>query len=87
MTTTSSKTRTSSGRAGSGRWALCAAVTEEMLNDLMVFAVGEGVSLDPVTTDVALPAMGDVRLKVVLTVTGGTFDLRADDGGRARVVV
>jgi len=87
MTTTSSKTRTSSGRAGSGRWALCAAVTEEMLNDLMVFAVGEGVSLEPVTTDVALPAMGDVRLKVVLTVTGGTFDLRADDGGRARVVV
>jgi hypothetical protein len=69
------------------RWAVCAAVTQEMLNDLVLFAVGEGVRLDPVETDVALPAMGDVRLKVALTITGGTFDLRPDDGGRVRVVV
>ena len=69
------------------RWAVCAAVTEEMLNDLVLFAVGAGVPLDPVETDVALPAMGDVRLSVALTITGGTFDLRADDGGRVRVVV
>ncbi len=71
----------------STRWALCAAVTEEMLNDLAVLAVGEGVALDQVETDVALPGMGDVRLRVTLTVTAGAFDLRADDGGRARVVV
>jgi hypothetical protein len=58
-----------------------------MLNDLVLFAVGAGVPLDPVETDVALPALGDVRLKVALTITGGTFDLRADDGGRVRVVV
>lgn len=69
------------------RWALCAAVTEEMLNDLAALAVGDGVALEQIETDVALPAMGDVRLRVGLTVTGGTFDLRADDGGRARVVV
>lgn len=68
-------------------WAVCAAVTQEMLNDLVLFAVGAGVPLDPVETDVALPALGDVRLKVALTITGGTFDLRADDGGRVRVVV
>ena len=69
------------------KWAVCAAVTQEMLNDLVLFAVGAGVPLEPVETDVALPAMGDVRLKVALTITGGTFDLRADDGGRVRVVV
>lgn len=69
------------------KWAVCAAVTQEMLNDLVIFAVGEGVALDPVETDVALPAMGDVRLKVALTITGGTFDLRVDDGDRVRVVV
>ena len=69
------------------KWAVCAAVTQEMLNDLVLFAVGAGVPLDPVETDVALPALGDVRLKVALTITGGTFDLRADDGGRVRVVV
>lgn len=68
-------------------WALCAAVTEEMLNDLALLAVGEGVALDQVETDVALPGMGDVRLRVALTVTGGRFDLRADDDGRARIVV
>jgi len=71
----------------STKWALCAAVTEEMLNDLAVLAVGEGVTLEQVETDVALPAMGDVRLRVTLTVNGGTFNLRSSDGGRARVVV
>ncbi len=69
------------------KWAVCAAVTQDMLNDLVLYAVGEGVALDPVETDVAMPAMGDVRLKVALTITGGTFDLRADDGDRVRVVV
>ncbi len=69
------------------KWAVCAAVTQEMLNDLVLFAVGAGVPLEPVETDVALPALGDVRLKVALTINGGTFDLRADDGGRVRVVV
>jgi len=69
------------------KWAVCAAVTQEMLNDLVLFAVGAGVALDPVETDVALPALGDVRLKVALTITGGAFDLRADDGGRVRAVV
>lgn len=66
---------------------MCAAVTEEMLNDLAIVAVGGGATLEQVETDVALPAMGDVRLRVTLTVTGGSFDLRADDDGRARVVV
>lgn len=71
----------------SSTWALCAAVTEEMLNDLAILAVGDGVTLDQVETDVALPGMGDVRLRLTLTVTSGTFDLRADDNGRARVVI
>lgn len=71
----------------STKWALCAAVTEEMLNELAALAVGEGVTLDQVETDVALPGMGDVRLRVTLTVKGGRFHLNADDGGRARVVV
>lgn len=70
--------------SATGTWAVCAAVTQEMLNDLVQFVVGDGVALDPVETDVALPGMGDIRLKVALTVNGGSFDLRADDGGRVR---
>ena len=73
-------------RPGSGNapWAVCAAVTQEMLNDLVLFVVGDGVALDPVETDVALPGMGDIRLKVGLTINGGSFDLHSDDGGRVR---
>lgn len=69
------------------RLAACASVTEEMLNLLVLFGVGAGVPLDPVETNVTLPGMGEVRLGLALTVTGAEFDLRADDGGRARVVV
>ncbi|MFM7063039.1 MAG: hypothetical protein ACKO04_06065 [Actinomycetes bacterium] len=69
------------------RLAACASVTEEMLNLLALFGIGEGVPLDPVETNVTLPGMGEVRLGLALTVTGAAFDLRADDGGRARVVV
>ena len=58
-----------------------------MLNLLVLFGVGAGVPLDPVETNVTLPGMGEVRLGLALTVTGAEFDLRADDGGRARVVV
>jgi hypothetical protein len=71
----------------STRWALCASVTQDLLNDLVLFAVGGGVALDPLEQQIALPGMGDVQLRLALTITGGRFDLRADDGGRARVIV
>jgi len=69
------------------RLAACASVTEEMLNLLVLFGVGAGVPLDPIETNVTLPGMGEVLLGLALTVTGAEFDLRAGDGGRARVVV
>jgi len=69
------------------RWAICASITEDMLNDLMLFVVGGGVALEPLDTNVALPAMGDVGVRLALTVTGASFDLRADDAGRVRIVV
>ena len=69
------------------RLAACASVTEEMLNLLVLFGVGAGVPLDPIETNVTLPGMGEVKLGLALTVTGAEFDLRSDDGGRARVVV
>lgn len=70
-----------------GRWAACASVTDDLLNDLVALAVGGGIALDALHQRVTLPAMGEVDLRLGLTVTGGSFDLRADDGGRARVVI
>src|SRR5690606_21945455 len=69
------------------RWALCASITEELLNDVVLMLIGEGVALEPLETSVALPGMGDVDVRLALTVNGGRLDLRADDGNRARVVV
>ena len=73
--------------SSSRRWALCASVTQELLNELVLFAMGDGVTLDPLEQLVTLPALGEVRLRLGLTITGGRFDLRGDDDGRARVVI
>jgi hypothetical protein len=58
-----------------------------MVNDLLLFVVGAGVPLEPLETQVALPAMGQVAVRLALTVTGASVDLRADDDGRVRIVV
>ncbi len=58
-----------------------------MLNDIVLMGIGEGVSLEPVEREINLPAMGEVRLRLALTVTGVTFECRAEDDGRARVTV
>ncbi len=70
-----------------GARAAVVSVTETLLNDLVLFAIGGGVALEPLETALALPGMGDVDVRLALTVTGGTMTLSADDGGRARVVV
>ena len=75
------------GRIQSDRWALCASITQELLNDIVLMVVGEGIPLEPLDTTVALPGMGDVDVRLGLTITGGELALRADDGGRARVIV
>ncbi len=76
-----------SGERRPDRWALCASVPEELLNELVLVAVGGGVALEPLDTSLTLPGMGEVDVRLQLTVNGGQFELRADDGGRARVVV
>ena len=76
-----------SGERRHDRWALCASVTEELLNDLVLIAVGDGVALEPLDTSLTLPGMGEVDVRLALTVNGGRFELRAEDGGRARVIV
>jgi len=70
----------------SERSALIASVTQELLNDVVLFAVGEGIPVEPLEQPVALPGMGEVDLSLALTVTGGRVDLRPDDGGRVRAV-
>ncbi|MFV0318619.1 MAG: hypothetical protein ACK5O2_16855 [Microthrixaceae bacterium] len=83
----SSTNGTSARRPGRRPWAMWAAVTDEMLNDIVLMGIGAGVSLDPVEREINLPAMGEVRLRLALTVTGVSFECRADDDGRARVTV
>ena len=75
------------GRIQSDRWAVCASITEDLLNDVVLMVVGAGIPLEPLDTSVALPGMGDVDVRLALTITGGQLDLRADDDGRARVIV
>lgn len=83
------KARPPSAKPASGvrRWAVCASITDELLNDLAMIGLGDGISMEPVEQEINLPAMGEVRLRLALTITGVTFDLRADDGGRARITV
>src|SRR6478735_1466106 len=83
-------TSTGRSRASAGATeppaALCLAITEEMVNDLIVFAIGAGVALDPMEQNLTLPAMGDVRLRLALTITGGRVELGTEDGNRIRAV-
>ena len=74
-------------REGVRRWAVCVSVTDDLLNDIAMIGLGDGISMEPVEQEINLPAMGEVRMRLALTVTGVTFDLRSDDGGRARVKV
>jgi hypothetical protein len=62
-------------------------VTQELLNDLVFFGLGEGVALDAVEQQVNMPGLGEVTMRLALTITGVRFELRGDDGGRARVTV
>ena len=66
---------------------MVASITEDMLNDVLLFVVGAGVPLEPVDTSVVLPSMGEVGIRLALTVTGATAQLRAEDDGRVRVIV
>jgi hypothetical protein len=74
-------------RSASTHHAICAALTQDMVNDLLLFVVGAGVPLEPLETQVALPAMGQVSVRLALTVTGASVDLRAEDDGRVRIIV
>ena len=67
--------------------ALCVSVTQDMLNDLLALAVGEGRPVEPMEQKMTLPAMGDVTLRLTLTITGGRVDLRGDDDNLLRTIV
>ena len=66
--------------------AMVVSVTEDLLNGLVHVLVGEGVALDPLDTSVALPGMGEVDVRVALTITGGSVLPSVADDGRLRVV-
>ncbi len=80
--------RSPSGKKSLGtvpdRWAICASVTDELLNDLALIGVGDGVAMEAVEQEINMPAMGEVRLRLALTVTSVTLRPASDDGGRAR---
>ncbi len=69
------------------RSAVTLAITDELLNDLAVIGLGDGVSMDPAQQEMNLPGMGEVVLSLALTVTGMSFDLRSDDSDRARITI
>lgn len=67
--------------------AVCVSVTQDLLNDVLLIALGAGIPLEALDTSVVLPGMGEVDVRLALTITGGTLDLRPEDRGLARVVV
>jgi len=69
------------------RSAVCASVTQEMLNDLVLFVIGAGIEIEPLETAIAMPGMGEIAVRLALKITGAEFDLRAEDAGRVRVIV
>ncbi|MGB3410796.1 MAG: hypothetical protein WBA45_06320 [Microthrixaceae bacterium] len=73
--------------SGSPRMAMCASVTEEMINELLPFVVGAGMAIDPLETTVSLPGVGEVPVRLGLTVVNVRCELRSEDGGRVRVFV
>jgi len=66
--------------------ALIASVTEDLLNDVIAVVIGAGIEVDPLEQVVTLPGMGEVDLRLELTVTGGRVELRPGEGGRARAI-
>jgi hypothetical protein len=72
---------------GASARAAVLSVTQDLLNDLVLFAVGGGVELEPLETSLALPGMGEVDVRLALTITGAALTLSSADDGRARVVV
>ncbi|HTN99116.1 MAG TPA: hypothetical protein VL068_00455, partial [Microthrixaceae bacterium] len=58
-----------------------------MINELLPFVVGAGISIDPLETSVSLPGMGEVPVRLGLTVVGVRCELRSEDGGRIRIFV
>ncbi len=69
-----------------GRSALVASVTEDLLNDVILVLVGAGIPVEPLEHAVALPGMGEVDLRLELTVTGGRVEPRPDAEGRVRAI-
>ena len=65
----------SSPDVGAAARAVVVSVTQDLLNDLVLFAIGGGVPLEPLETALALPGMGEVDVRLALTVTGGTMNL------------
>lgn len=81
------KAKPVSAAASRNRSAVCVSVTEEMLNDLVLFVVGAGIPIEPLETMIALPGMGEIAVRLALTITGAQFDLRAEDASKVRVIV
>ncbi|MGB6058749.1 MAG: hypothetical protein WBF71_10825 [Microthrixaceae bacterium] len=58
-----------------------------MINELLPFVVGAGMAIDPLETAVSLPGVGEVPVRLGLTVVSVRCELRSEDGGRVRVFV
>lgn len=67
--------------------AVVFSVTEEMLNGLLPFLIGEGIAIDPMDTTVSLPGMGDVEGTMGMTVTGVRADLDPSYGQKVKVTI
>lgn len=67
--------------------AVVFSVTDEMLNDLLPFLIGEGIAIEPMDTTVSLPGMGDVEATMGMTVTAVRADLDPSNGQKVRVTI
>ena len=70
-----------------GKYAFSITLAEEFLNEMSRSGIGDGFSAAEVVHTLELPMMGPMELKVGLTITEVTFQMREEDQGRLHATV
>ncbi|MCC6225496.1 MAG: hypothetical protein IT195_03705 [Microthrixaceae bacterium] len=69
------------------RWAVALVIPADFLNTLAEHGIGDGVEAPELRDTFQLPMMGPMEVSVMMTITGVSYEMRANDGGRLRATV
>ncbi|MEZ5322111.1 MAG: hypothetical protein R2698_08580 [Microthrixaceae bacterium] len=69
------------------QWALCAVVTEDVLNRLADHGIGDGLTSGEIRRRFELPMLGAVDLGLVMTIVGVRFEMSSRHGDRLAATI